>query len=108
MPDGTIVSFILYARDGTFRVLKMVDDDHSEFGSFCVLDAAVRTIAATADTGKVRLGGCAPSLATADTGKVRLGGCAPSLATAGAGKVRLGGCAPSLATADAGKVRLAR
>ena len=45
IPDGTIVSFILYARDGTFRVLKMVDDDHSEFGSFCVLDAAVRTIA---------------------------------------------------------------
>jgi hypothetical protein len=39
------VSFILYARDGTFRVLKMVDDDHSEFGFFGVLDAAVRTIA---------------------------------------------------------------
>ena len=43
----------------------------------------------------------------ADAGKVRLGGCAPSLATADAGKVRLGGCAPSLATADAGKVRRA-
>ena len=43
--------------------------------------------AATADAGKVRLGGLAPSLplvrvsseATADTGKVRLGGLAPSL-----------------------------
>ena len=43
--------------------------------------------AATADAGKVRLGGLAPSLpqvrvsseATADAGKVRLGGLAPSL-----------------------------
>ena len=56
---------------------------------------AVRSIAVAlpmiADAGKVRLGGCAPSLATADTGKVRLGGCAPSMATADTGKVRLGG-----------------
>ena len=34
-----------------------------------------------ADAGKVRIGGCAPTLATADAGKVRLGGCAPTLAT---------------------------
>ena len=27
----------------------------------------------TTDNGKVRLGGCAPSLSTADAGKVRLG-----------------------------------
>jgi hypothetical protein len=38
----------------------------------------------TADAGKVRVGGCAPSLppvriSTADAGKVRVGGCAPSL-----------------------------
>jgi hypothetical protein len=56
------------------------------------------TTAAVTDTGKVRLGGYAPTLApTADAGKVRLGGYAPTLApTADAGKVRLGGYAPTL------------
>lgn len=36
---------------------------------------------ATADAGKVRLGGVAPALSTADAGKVRLGGVAPALPT---------------------------
>ena len=40
--------------------------------------------AAIADAGKVRIGGCAPSLppvsiSAIDAGKVRIGGCAPSL-----------------------------
>ena len=48
--------------------------------------------ASTADAGKVRLGGFAPSLSTADATKVRLGGFAPSLSTADASRVRLGGC----------------
>ena len=62
--------------------------------------------AATADAGKVRIGGLSPSLppvriSAADAGKVRIGGCAPSLppvriSAIDAGKVRIGGNAPSL------------
>ena len=65
--------------------------------------------AAVAGNGKVRIGGCAPSLppvrvSATDAGKVRVGGCAPSLppvrrsadAATDVGKVRVGGCAPSL------------
>jgi hypothetical protein len=44
MPNRTTVSFILYARDGTIRVLKMVDDDYNEFGSFGAIDDAVVAI----------------------------------------------------------------
>lgn len=42
---------------------------------------------------------------TKDSGKVRLGGYAPTLGHADAGKVRLGGYAPTLGQTDAGKVR---
>src|SRR5258708_17685357 len=59
----------------------------------------------TADTGKVRLGGLAPSLSTADTGKVRLGCRTPSLSTDYTGNVRLGCMAPSLTTVNKGKLR---
>ena len=62
--------------------------------------------AATADSGKVRFGGHAPSLppvrvSATDAGKVRFGGHAPSLppvrvSATESGKVRVGGCAPSL------------
>jgi hypothetical protein len=64
------------------------------------------------DSGKVRLGGVAPSLpatSVRDSGKVRLGGVAPSLPSSvkDSGKVRLGGAAPGLpAVKDSGKVRL--
>jgi hypothetical protein len=62
--------------------------------------------AATAESGKVRFGGNAPSLppvrvSATESGKVRLGGNAPSLppvrvSATESGKVRLGGNAPSL------------
>jgi hypothetical protein len=68
-----------FVERGTVRVMKQTTA-RLRRETAMTFNAQVSTIsqASVADAFKVRLGGCAPSLATADAGKVRLGGCAPT------------------------------
>ncbi len=50
-PDGHVVSFIFHARDGVIHVLRMVDDDHTELGSFADMAHAARVVAGEINSG---------------------------------------------------------